>query len=217
MLSILTIPLSQAECEKQFSILRKCWSSERNSLSHEALTSLLTLKGSGGQQPCHKGAIQQGKTSAAKIKRQIWFFCCNQLFIPLILSLLRPHILPIPLTFPFIPLPLPFPPIPTPLIPQSPLVFCHHPLPYLSHEQWICTCRVIKNLLMVRFIPHAPSLLRPMPVFYNYSKWISNSLTRYCRAIFYLKFFICLYECMLSHYGRWHNQWWMLYNLYRKK
>ena len=57
---------------------------------------------------------------------------------------------------PLSPYPFPFPPIPTPLIPPSPLVFCHHPLPSLSHEQWVCTCRVIKNLLMVRFIPHAP-------------------------------------------------------------
>ena len=179
MLSILTIPLSQAECENQFSILRKCWSSERNSLSHEALTSLLALKASGGQQLglCLKVAIQQGRTSAANIKRHIWFFSCNQLFIPSILSFPRTHILPISLTFPFIPLPLPFSPYPHSPYPPSPLVFCHHTLPYLSHEQWICACRVIKNLLMIRIIPHAPSLLRPMPVFYTYSKCISNSLT----------------------------------------
>ena len=159
MLYILTIPVSQAECERQFSILRKCWSSERDSLSHETLTSLLTLKASGSQQPCHKGAIQQGRTSAANIKRQIWFFCCNQLFIPSILSLPLPSYPypPYSPNFPLYPLtPSLFPLSPLPLPPPSPLVFCHHPLPYLSHEQWICTCRVIKNLLMVRFIPHAP-------------------------------------------------------------
>ena len=134
MLSILTIPLSQAECEKQFSILRKCWSSERNSLSHEALTSLLALKASGGQQLCHKVAIQQGRTSAANIKRQIWFFSCNQLFIPSILSLpLPPYPYP-PYSpnFPLYPLtPSLFPLSPLPLSPHPPLCFAITPSPTL--------------------------------------------------------------------------------------
>ena len=134
MLSILTIPVSQAECERQFSILRKCWSSERDNLSHEALTSLLTLKASGSQQPCHKAQFSkeelQQLRSSDKYDSSAATYSSSHQSCPS--SLPHPHILPIPLTFPFIPLiPSLFPLSLLPLSPYPPLYFAITPsLPF---------------------------------------------------------------------------------------
>ena len=54
MLSILSIPVSQAEAERQFSVARKNWDDERSEMSPEFLWALLTLKASGTQVPCYQ-------------------------------------------------------------------------------------------------------------------------------------------------------------------
>ena len=54
MLSILSIPVSQAEAERQFSVARKNWDDERSEMAPDTLKALLTLKASGSQVPCHQ-------------------------------------------------------------------------------------------------------------------------------------------------------------------
>ena len=53
MLSILSISVSQAEAERQFSVAGKNWKDERSQMGHELLEALLILKATGSRVPCY--------------------------------------------------------------------------------------------------------------------------------------------------------------------